>query len=107
MKDGTLTHLLPAARKQAELGNDERILELLRDRWIDYPRATEALQQLERLYETPRRDRMPCLLLHWTSPMRCVRRLHAIGQIAPMWDRDYRNRGRKRTRAHATCSETP
>jgi len=64
MKNGTLTHLLPAARKQAELGNDERILGLLRDRWIDYPRATQALQQLERLYQTPRRDRMPCLLLH-------------------------------------------
>jgi hypothetical protein len=67
MKDGTLAHLLPAAKKQAELGNDERILRLLRDRWIDYPRATQALQQLERLYETPRRDRMPCLLLHGDS----------------------------------------
>jgi Bacterial TniB protein len=67
MKNGTLTHLLPAARKQAELGNDERILGLLRDRWIDYPRATQALQQLERLYQTPRRDRMPCLLLHGDS----------------------------------------
>ena len=67
MKNGTLAHLLPAARKQAELGNDERIFGLLRDRWIDYPRATQALQQLERLYETPRRDRMPCLLLHCDS----------------------------------------
>ena len=67
MKNGTLAHLLPAARKQAELGNDERIIGLLRDRWIDYPRATQALQQLERLYETPRRDRMPCLLLHGDS----------------------------------------
>lgn len=67
MKDGTLAHLLPAARKQAELGSDERILGLLCDRWIDYPRATQALQQLERLFETPRRDRMPCLLLHGDS----------------------------------------
>lgn len=67
MKEGTLTHLLPAARKQAELGNEERILGLLRDRWIDYPRATQALQQLERLFGTPRRDRMPCLLLHGDS----------------------------------------
>nr|WP_251031868.1 TniB family NTP-binding protein [Paraburkholderia strydomiana] len=70
MKNGTLAHLLPAARKQAELGNDERIFGLLRDRWIDYPRATQALQQLERLYETPRRDRMPCLLLHGDSKYR-------------------------------------
>ncbi|MFM0363086.1 TniB family NTP-binding protein [Paraburkholderia sediminicola] len=67
MKNGTLAHLLPAAKKQAELGNDERIIGLLRDRWIDYPRATQALRQLERLYETPRRDRMPCLLLHGDS----------------------------------------
>ncbi|MDR5781225.1 TniB family NTP-binding protein [Caballeronia sp. LZ065] len=35
--------------------------------WIDYPRATEALQVLERLHETPRRDRMPCLLIHGDS----------------------------------------
>lgn len=59
--------LLPAARKQAELGNDERIIGLLCDRWINYSRATQALQQLERLYETPRRDRLPCLLLHGDS----------------------------------------
>jgi hypothetical protein len=32
MKNGTFAHLLPAARKQAELGNDERIFGLLRDR---------------------------------------------------------------------------
>ncbi|KVR92304.1 TniB family NTP-binding protein [Burkholderia vietnamiensis] len=67
MKGGALAHLLPAARQQAELGNDQRILGLLRDRWIDYPRATQALQQLERLFETPRRERMPCLLLHGDS----------------------------------------
>ncbi len=61
MNKATLSHLLPSARKQAALGDDERIKGLLRDRWIDYPRATQALQQLERLYETPRRERMPCL----------------------------------------------
>jgi hypothetical protein len=67
MKQVVLAHLLPAARKQAELGNEERIYGLLRDRWIDYARATQALQQLERLYETPRRERMPCLLMHGDS----------------------------------------
>jgi Bacterial TniB protein len=40
---------------------------LLRERWIDYPRAMQALQQLERLYEVPHRDRMPFLLLHGDS----------------------------------------
>ncbi|WP_273654975.1 TniB family NTP-binding protein [Caballeronia novacaledonica] len=32
---------------------------MLADRWIDYPRATDALQLLERLHQTPRRERMP------------------------------------------------
>jgi hypothetical protein len=49
------------------LGDDARILGLLRERWIDYPRATQALQQLERLYEAPHRNRMPCLILHGDS----------------------------------------
>jgi hypothetical protein len=64
MNKATLSHLFPLARRQAALGDDERIKGLLRGRWIDYPRATQELQQLERLYETPRRERMPCMLLH-------------------------------------------
>src|ERR1700753_568836 len=67
MKNCTLAHLLPAARKQAELGNDERIIGLFRARWIAHARATQPVQQRERLSETPRRDRMPCLLLHGDS----------------------------------------
>ncbi|MEX3846880.1 TniB family NTP-binding protein [Paraburkholderia sp. BR10882] len=67
MKQAVLSHLLPTAREQARLGTEERIRSLLRDRWIDYPRASEALQLLERLHETPRRDRMPCLLIHGDS----------------------------------------
>jgi hypothetical protein len=67
MKQDVLSHLLPTAREQARLGDEDRICSLLRDRWIDYPRATEALQLLERLHETPRRDRMPCLLMHGDS----------------------------------------
>lgn len=38
-----------------------------RDRWIDYSRASEATQRLERLILTPQRERMPCLLLHGPS----------------------------------------
>lgn len=67
MKQGDFAHLLPAARDQVLLGKEDRIKGLLRDRWIDYPRATEALQLLQRLYDTPRRERMPCLLLHGDS----------------------------------------
>src|ERR1700675_2599153 len=67
MKSVPLSHLLPATRSQAQLEDKARIQFLLRDRWIDYPRATQALEQLERLFGTPRRERMPCLLLHGDS----------------------------------------
>ncbi|MCC8396839.1 TniB family NTP-binding protein [Paraburkholderia sp. MMS20-SJTR3] len=67
MKNMPLGHLLPAIRPQAQLDDELRIHSLLRDRWIDYPRATQALEQLERLLATPRRERMPCLLLHGDS----------------------------------------
>jgi len=40
---------------------------LQRDRWIDYPRATEAIQRLERLLNAPERERMPCLAMHGDS----------------------------------------
>ncbi|OXC74252.1 TniB family NTP-binding protein [Caballeronia sordidicola] len=67
MKSLPLGHLLPAVRPQAMLDNATRIQSLLRDRWIDYPRATQALESLERLLATPRRERMPCLLLYGDS----------------------------------------
>jgi Cdc6-like AAA superfamily ATPase len=67
MKSAQLGHLLPAIRPQAQLDDATRIQSLLRDRWIDHPRATQALEQLERLLATPRRERMPCLLLHGDS----------------------------------------
>jgi hypothetical protein len=50
-----------------DLPREERIRALLVDRWIDYPRATEALRRLHRLLETPQRERMPCMLLHGPS----------------------------------------
>ena len=62
-----LSHLAASVQEQAQLDDDARIRALLRDRWIDYPRATEALQRLERLLQTPQRERMPCLVLHGDS----------------------------------------
>ncbi|WP_257139684.1 TniB family NTP-binding protein [Burkholderia sp. MSMB1826] len=73
MKQDDFAHLLPAARDQVLLGKEDRIKSLLRDRRIDYPRATEALQLLQRLYDTPRRERMPCLLLHGDSNIEPIR----------------------------------
>lgn len=62
--DGVAGHLAPGVREHLQLGDDARIAMMQRDRWIDYSRAGEVLDRLERLLATPERDRMPCLLLH-------------------------------------------
>jgi hypothetical protein len=67
MKPAPLSHLLPAVRSQLELDDEARINCLWRNRWIDYPRAGVVLRQLEWLLTLPRRERMPCLLLHGDS----------------------------------------
>ena len=61
------THLSAEARAIAELDDDHRIAHLAEDHWIDYPRAWQALQELERLLGCPERTRMPGLLLHGES----------------------------------------
>ena len=63
----TLQHLSAEARAVAELGDERRLAHLAEDHWIDYPRAREALQALERLLRCPERTRMPGLLLHGES----------------------------------------
>lgn len=60
-------HLVPVARDLLELDDQQRIRALRADRWIDYPRAVEALARLQRLLDSPRRERMPCMLLHGPS----------------------------------------
>ena len=67
MASHTLAHLHPSIRPHAGLDNEQRLRMLQRDRWIDYPRATEAMQRLERLRQMPQRERMPCLVLHGRS----------------------------------------
>ena len=62
-----LSHLCTATRPEAMLDHGTRIRSLQRDRWIDYPRATEAIQRLERLLNAPERERMPCLAMHGDS----------------------------------------
>jgi len=60
-------HLLPPARQMLQFDKQRRIQSLRVDRWIDYPRAADALDRLQRLLDTPRRERMPCMLLHGPS----------------------------------------
>jgi hypothetical protein len=50
-----------------DLDDEQRVRALRTDRWIDYPRATQALQRLQRLLDTLQRERMPCMLLHGPS----------------------------------------
>lgn len=63
----SLNHLVPSAREQAKLDEGARIQALQRDRWVDYPRATEARQRLNKLLATPERERMPCMVMHGES----------------------------------------
>ena len=63
----SFAHLHPAVREMLALGDSQRIQALQRDRWIDYPRASEALGRLERLLNTPQKERMPCLVMHGPS----------------------------------------
>ena len=61
--DADLTHLHPAIRSIARLPAEERVRQVRADRWIGYPRATDAVERLEALYNWPGRQRMPNLLL--------------------------------------------
>lgn len=63
----TRDHLHPVARQMLELEVDKRIQAMHADRWIDYPRAAEALRRLQRLLDMPPRERMPCMVIHGPS----------------------------------------
>ena len=67
MAQAALSHLSRETRGQAQLDDKARIELIKRDRWIDYPRATDAMNRLERLLTTPKRERMPCMVLHGQS----------------------------------------
>lgn len=44
-----------------------RIAQIYTDRWIDYARARNILNRLNAMLTTPRRSRMPCLLIYGDS----------------------------------------
>lgn len=62
-------HLDPAVQAHADLPDRERIEHIRVDRWIDYPRARQALDKLEDLLLFPKRARMPNLLIFGASGM--------------------------------------
>ena len=58
-----LDHLLPAARDTALLSAEQRVTKLQSDYWIGYSRAEQALKRLEELLHSPKRLRMPNMLI--------------------------------------------
>lgn len=63
------SHLDPAVQAHAGMPDRERIEHMRVDRWIDYPRARQALDKLEELLLFPKRARMPNLLIFGASGM--------------------------------------
>ena len=62
-------HLDPAVRAHVDLPERERIEHIRVDRWVNYPRARQALDKLEELLLFPKRARMPNLLIFGASGM--------------------------------------
>lgn len=63
------SHLFPSSQAVAALSAEERIRRIRADRWINYPRAEQALAKLEALLAFPQRARMPNLLIVGASGM--------------------------------------
>ena len=63
MNDKHLESLLPETREMVKKSIEERIMYILEERWIPYPRAQQLLDKLELLLMRPTKTRMPCLLI--------------------------------------------
>lgn len=59
-----LSNLHPSVLAVLDKSKHERIKFLDEDKWIGYPKAKETLEQLERLYNMPKKLRMPNMLLY-------------------------------------------
>jgi hypothetical protein len=66
---GDLSHLTPAAAAFLSEPNDRRIRAVMSERWVQYPRAGQALEILERLLDRPRTTRMPSIAIYGDSGM--------------------------------------
>jgi len=59
-----IENLYPSVVDVLEKSNDERLKFLYEDKWIGYPKAKEAITQLEKLLHMPKKLRMPNMLLY-------------------------------------------
>jgi Cdc6-like AAA superfamily ATPase len=57
------SHLQPSLVAHLNLRDSERIQKMQESVWIGYPRAQKILEHLERLFNTPKKSRMPNALL--------------------------------------------
>ena len=64
-----LSHLTAPAREQAFQDAKARIRLVQTARWVGYPRAGVAVEELERRFNYPTCARMPCMLLYGDSGM--------------------------------------
>lgn len=55
--------LIPDAREMLERSQDERLKFVQMERWIAYPRANQVLERMEALFNSPKKHRMPGLLI--------------------------------------------
>lgn len=58
-----LLHLTPPAIKVSLSSDEKRIAHIKKDLWLGYSHATQVLQQLDNLFNYPKRQRMPNLLI--------------------------------------------
>jgi hypothetical protein len=58
-----LSHLLPEVQELFKLSKYERLAHIKKDIWIGYPTALKALDRLAELFDHPRRQRMPNLMI--------------------------------------------
>lgn len=66
---GDPSHLTPDAAELLSEPNDSRVRTILAERWVHYPRASQALRVLNRLLDHPRTTRMPSIAIYGDSGM--------------------------------------
>lgn len=92
MDASTYTHLSATAQKQALLSGKDRIFAIREGVWIPYPRAKEILSQMEDLFDYPRIDRMPQMLIVGVSnngKTKILRKFESKHKPDPNPDGDY------------------
>lgn len=92
MDTSIYSHLSVSAQEQVLLSDKERIFAIREGVWIPYPRAKEILSQMEDLFEYPRIERMPHILIVGASnngKTKILRKFESKHKPDPNPDGDY------------------